>query len=88
MRVFENKSWKEVVRELADEFPEFDESDLRQGVERHTPYILAAFLERHAALLKSDPNENLQPLAKLAVAPHQSLHILRQQSKFISGNHG
>jgi hypothetical protein len=55
MRVFENKSWKDIAGELSDEFPQLDESSLREGVERHTPYILAAFLEKHAALLKPDP---------------------------------
>jgi hypothetical protein len=54
MRVFENKTWKEISDELADEFPQFDESILRDGVERHSPYILAKFLEKHAALLKPD----------------------------------
>jgi len=54
MRVFENKSWKEIAEELSDEFTPFDESSLREGVERHSPYILATFLERHAALLKPD----------------------------------
>jgi hypothetical protein len=56
MRAFENKSWKEIADELADEFPQFDESSLREGVERHSPYILATFLEKHAALLKPDPD--------------------------------
>jgi hypothetical protein len=58
MRIFENKSWKEVADELADEFPQFDENSLREGVERHSPYILAAFLEKHAARLKPDPHSN------------------------------
>jgi len=57
MRAFENKSWKEIADELSDEFSPFDESSLREGVERHSPYILATFLEKHAALLKPDPDK-------------------------------
>jgi hypothetical protein len=55
MRIFENKSWKEITDELSDEFPLFDAGSLREGVERHSPYILATFLEKHASLLKPDP---------------------------------
>jgi hypothetical protein len=57
MRLFENRSWKDIADELSDEFPQFDESSLRDGVERHSPYILATFLEKHGALLKPDPVE-------------------------------
>jgi hypothetical protein len=71
MRAFENKSWKEIADELADEFPQLDESNLREGVERHSPYILATFLEKHAALLKPDPDDKSPrgPAAKQSGRP-------------------